>query len=94
MKTCDNCQYFKGFCMLGNNHSECKDRKLSFKIHQEKETNFECRYLSIGGYCMDKPDLNDWEECKGCDKTNKCEYCTWPSSQAGIVFCNDCKIAN
>ena len=52
---------------------------------------FECRYLSIDYQCMDKPDLNDWEECKGCDKTNKCEYCMLDGINGDMSFCTNCK---
>lgn len=44
------------------------------------ENNFECKYLSIGGDCMDNPDIDTWNECKGCKRKDNCSYCTWENS--------------
>lgn len=57
----------------------------------EKRSIFECRYLSIGGDCMDKPDLN-WEKCNGCEKTNDCEYCMFDGINGDMSFCGNCKV--
>lgn len=44
------------------------------------ENNFECKYLSIGGDCMDNKDIDTWKECKGCKREDNCSYCTWKNS--------------
>ncbi len=53
---------------------------------------FDCRYLSIDDQCMDKPDVNDWEECKGCEKTNQCEYCMFNGINGDMSFCTNCGV--
>ena len=52
---------------------------------------FECVFLSVDRYCMDKSDL-DWEKCSNCSKTNNCEYCLFDGVKGDLSFCMNCKL--
>lgn len=52
--------------------------------------NFECVFLSVDGYCMNKSDL-DWIKCDKCEKTDNCEYCLFDGVKCDTSFCSNCE---